>query len=152
MKKNLGALWLAVIVAVLASAVRGTGAVRATEITLVSAEAVFETTTNDKDHDSLVTVTVKRGNTVIAAASNIGGHWNDHSTHAVNLDVGGGWTRSELASRTKTELSMATNGNDKWEFNYVLRLNWSDGTRTEQRFDGLVLTQDDPFKALAVGL
>jgi hypothetical protein len=121
-------------------------------VTLASAEAVFETTTNDKDHDSIVSVTVKRGNTVIAVANNIGGHWNDHTTHNVALDVGGGWTRDNLTSRTKTELSFSTNGNDKWEFNYILRLTWSDGTTTEARYNGQVLTQDDSFRSYAVSL
>src|SRR5262245_50125116 len=90
--------------------------------TLSSAEAVFDTLDNDKDHDTLVTVTVKRGNTIIAAASNVGGHWNDHSSHTVALDVGSGWGRDQLESRTKTDLFISTNGNDKWEFNYTLRL------------------------------
>src|SRR5881227_845725 len=93
------------------------------EVTMVSAEAVFETTTNDKDHDSYVAITVKRGNTVIASSSDIGGHWNDHSTHNVTLNIGKGWARSDLKDRTKTELSFSTNGNDKWEYNYILRLN-----------------------------
>jgi hypothetical protein len=122
------------------------------DVTLVSAEAVFETTTNDKDHDSIVSVTVKRGNTVIASSNNTGGHWNDHTTHNVALDVGSGWTRDDLKSRTKTELSFSTNGNDKWEFNYILRLTWSDGTTTEARYNGQVLTQDDPFRSYAVSL
>jgi hypothetical protein len=122
------------------------------DVTMVSAEAVFETTTNDKDHDSIVSIAVKRGNTVIAASSNTQGHWNDHTTHAVTLDVGGGWKRDDLKSRTKTELSFSTNGNDKWEFNYVLRITWSDGTVTENRFNGQVLTQDDGFRSYVVAL
>jgi hypothetical protein len=120
--------------------------------TLVSAEAVFETTTNDKDHDSIVSISVKVGNSVIASSSNTDGHWNDHTTHNVALDIGQGWTRDALQSRTKTELSFSTNGNDKWEFNYVLRLTWSDGTTTENRYNGQVLTQDDRFRSYVVSL
>ena len=122
------------------------------DVTLDSAEAVFETTSNDKDHDSLVTITVKKGNTVIAVANNVGGHFNNNSRHSFNLDVGGGWARAQLAQATKTELSFSTNGNDKWEFNYILRLTWSDGTSTEMRRNGQVLTQDDTFRSYAVGL
>lgn len=130
-----------------------TATVRASSaVTMVSAEAVFDTTTNDKDHDSVVSIVVKRGNTVIAASANTEGHWNDHTTHAVTLDIGGGWTRDDLANRTKTELSFSTNGNDKWEFNYVLRITWSDGTTTENRYNGQVLTQDDSFRSYVVAL
>jgi hypothetical protein len=124
----------------------------ANDATLVSAEAVFETTTNDKDHDSVVSIAVKVGNTVIAASSNTQGHWNDHSTHAITLDIGSGWKRNDLSARTKTELSFSTNGNDKWEFNYVLRLRWSDGTTTENRYNGQVLTQDDGFRSYVVSI
>ena len=122
------------------------------EATLVSAEAVFETTTNDKDHDSIVSIAVKVGNSVIASSSNTDGHWNDHTNHSVTLDIGSGWKRSDLQSRTKTELSFSTNGNDKWEFNYILRLTWSDGTTTENRYNGQVLTQDDRFRSYVVAL
>jgi hypothetical protein len=122
------------------------------QVTMVSAEAVFETTTNDKDHDSYVTISVKCGNTVIASSNNSGGHWNDHSNHAVALDIGQGWSKEMLKSRTKTELSFSTNGNDKWEFNYVLLLHWSDGTTTENRYNGQVLAQDDAFRSYVVGL
>jgi hypothetical protein len=125
---------------------------RAQEATLVSAEAVFETLDNDKDHDSIVCVAVKNGNTVIASSCNTGGHWNDHTDHTVALDVGSGWTRSSLSGHTKTELSFSTNGNDKWEFNYILRLSWSDGNTTEVRYNGQVLTQDDRYRSYAVSL
>lgn len=124
----------------------------AQDATLVSAEAVFETLDNDKDHDSIVCITVKSGNTVAASSCNTQGHWNDHTNHTVSLDVGSGWTRSALSSRAKTELSFSTNGNDKWEFNYILRLTWSDGNTTEVRYNGQVLTQDDRYRSYAVGL
>ena len=140
---------------VLAGVVFATGAVKqghSGEVTLDSVEAVFETLDNDKDHDSIVCIAVKNGNTVIASSCNTGGHWNDHSNHTVSLDVGSGWTRNSLSGRTKTELSFATNGNDKWEFNYVLRLNWSDGNPTEVRYNGQTLTQDDRFRSYAVSL
>jgi hypothetical protein len=148
MKTTFKLLALVAVMAVTASS----GVRAADPVTLSSAEAVFQTTSNDKDHDSLVTITVKRGNTIIAVANNIGGHFNDGSTHNVNLDVGGGWTRDNLTSRTKTELSFSTNGSDKWEFNYLIRLNWSDGTTTEQRWNGQVLTDDDRFRSYAISL
>ncbi len=107
--------------------------IHAQDATLVSAEAVFETLDNGKDHDSIVCIAVKNGNTV-------------------SLDIRSGSTRSALAGRTKTELPFSTNGNDKWEFDYVLRLIWSDGNSTEVRYNGQVLTQDDRYRSYTVSL
>jgi hypothetical protein len=42
-------------------------------VKLDSAEAIFETLDNDKDHDSIVCIAVKNGNTVIASTCNTGG-------------------------------------------------------------------------------
>jgi len=84
---------------VLTGVVFATGAVKQAhsgEVTLASAEAVFETLDNDKDHDSIVCIAVKNGNTVIASSCNTGGHWNDHSNHTVSLDVGCSRTRRPL--------------------------------------------------------
>ncbi len=148
MKRHLY-LWI-IVVTVLFSAIGKLA--RAQDVTLASAEAVFETLDNDKDHDSAVCIAVKKGNTVVASSCNSEGHWNDHTNHTVALDVGNGWTRTALSGRTKTELSFSTNGNDKWEFNYILRLVWSDGNTTEVRYNGQVLTQDDRFHSYAVSL
>ena len=143
--------WLLTLIAALSAGLT-VGPLHAQDATLVSAEAVFETLDNDKDHDSIVCIAVKNGNTVIASSCNTEGHWNDHSNHTVSLDIGTGWTRSALAGRTKTELTFSTNGNDKWEFNYVLRLIWSDGNSTEVRYNGQVLTQDDRYRSYTVSL
>src|SRR5260370_16870595 len=112
------------------------------EVKLDSAEAIFETLDNDKDHDSIVCIAVKNGNTVIASSCNSGGHWNDHSNHTVSLDVGSGWTRSALSGRTKTELSFSTNGNDKLQFNYLLRLNSSHHNPPDARYNDQPLPHD----------
>ena len=117
---------------------------------LASAEAVFETTDNDKDHDSIATIAVKHRNTVIASSSNTGGRWNDHTDHTVGLDTAPGWVRSALSGRTKSELSFSTNGNDKWEFNYVLRLVWDDGTTTENRYNDQFLDAGRSLSQLCV--
>ena len=145
-------IWRTLLVAALALTTLTIKEAHAQDAMLVSAEAVFETLGNDKDHDSVVCIAVKNGNTVIASSCNTEGHWNDHTDHTVALDIGSGWTRSALSGHTKTELSFSTNGNDKWEFNYVLRLKWSDGNTTEVRYGGQVLTQDDRFRSYAVTL
>src|SRR5262249_22578285 len=103
----------------------------------------FDTTTNDKDHDTYLDVSVynNRG-MLIAQLTGIGGHWNDHSTNVVNLDLKNKIKRSDVPAGRVT-LTIHPNGNDKWEFNYHVDLNYSDGSVTEKAWSGKVLTQDN---------
>ena len=49
---------------------------------IVSVDATFDTTTNDKDHDTYLDVKVYNNrNVLVAEKRGIGGHWNDHSTN-----------------------------------------------------------------------
>jgi len=115
----------------------------AQDATVSNVSATFDTTTNDKDHDTYLDVTVynNRG-TIIAQKTGIGGHWNDHSTHVVALDLKNALHKSEIPGGTIT-LTIHPNGNDKWEFNFHIDLTYSDGSVTEKAWEGGVLTQDD---------
>lgn len=122
----------------------------AEEPTLTSVECVFKTTTNDKDHDTVVDVTLKRSDdTVVADKGGISGHYNDHSTHHVALQVRGSSKRNEMNGST-LNVHISPNGNDKWEFDLDLELKWSDGSKAQKSFNGNVLTQDDPTMSVAV--
>lgn len=115
----------------------------ADEPVIVSVTATFDTTTNDKDHDTYLDVSVfnNRG-TLIATKSGIGGHWNDHSTNVVGLDLRNALKKSEVPAGT-VKLAIHPNGNDKWEFNYHIEIAYSDGTTyTRKDWDGKVLAQD----------
>lgn len=114
------------------------------DVHLISASATFDTTTNDKDHDTLLDITVLNNQGVVAFnKTGVGGHWNDHSTSVVSLDLKNALRKSEISSGA-VRLDIHPNGNDKWEFNYHVNLSFSDNSMAEHRFDGKVLTQDNP--------
>ena len=105
--------------------------------------ATFDTTTNDKDHDTYLDVSVFNNQGIlIAQKTGIGGHWNDHSTHVVSLDLKNALGKSKVPGG-RVDLAIHTNGNDKWEFNYHIDITYSDQSVTEKGWSGKVLTQDD---------
>lgn len=111
---------------------------------VVSVDATFDTTTNDKDHDTYLDVKIYNNrNVLVAEKKGIGGHWNDHSTNTVALDLKNTIKKSDLPAG-KARLDIHPNGNDKWEFNYHVTITYSDSSVTEKRWDGKVLTQDNP--------
>jgi len=110
---------------------------------VTSVTATFDTTTNDKDHDTLLDVAVSNDKgTLIANKTGIGGHWNDHSTNSVVLDVKNALRKSETPAGS-VRLDIHPNGNDKWEFNYHIDITYADGSVTERHWDGKVLAQDN---------
>lgn len=109
---------------------------------LVSAEVRFETLGNDKDHDTYANVEVLRSDGYKAASAyDIGGHYNDHSSHTVGLQV----FPSDAASLAGAtfRIWINTNGNDKWEFRPTLTLNFDDHSQRVVPLGDMVLTQDD---------
>jgi hypothetical protein len=114
---------------------------------------IFNTTTNDKDHDTYLNVSLNvhdfKDNTdyYLAKKDGIEGHWNNNSTNTVTLDLAGNYDLEEYKSAFM-KLHISPNGNDKWEFNYIVRITYvdeSNQSRTlEKEFDGKVLTQDNP--------
>ena len=108
-----------------------------------SVSATFDTTTNDKDHDTYLDVAVyNNGGVLIADKTGIGGHWNDHTTNVVSLDLKNALSKPDVPAGA-VRLDIHPNGNDKWEFNYHIDITWSDNSVTEKRWDGKVLTQDN---------
>src|ERR1051325_11700406 len=91
---------------------------------LTGVTAVFDTTTNDKDHDTYLDVFVynNRG-TLIAQKKGIGGHWNDHSSNSVALDLTNTVRKSQVPAG-RVRLVIHPNGNDKWEFDYHVELTY----------------------------
>jgi hypothetical protein len=109
---------------------------------LVSAEIRFDTLGNDKDHDTYANVEVLRSDGYKAASAyNIGGHYNDHSSHTVGLQV----FPADAASLSGAVLHIwiNTNGNDKWEFRPTLLLRFDDRSEREVPLGNMTLTQDD---------
>ena len=120
-----------------------TTTVQADEPVVTSVTATFDTTTNDKDHDTYLDVSVYNNrNVLIAQKTGIGGHWNDHSTNTVTLDLKNALKKSQIPAGN-VRLAIHPNGNDKWEFNYHIDITYSDDSVTEKNWDGKVLTQDN---------
>lgn len=108
-----------------------------------SVVATFDTTTNDKDHDTYLDVSVfNNAGVLIASKTGIGGHWNDHSTNVVALDLKNALPKDQIPSGT-VRLDIHPNGNDKWEFNYHIDISYADNSVTQRGWDGKVLTQDN---------
>ena len=116
-------------------------------------EVVFYTTNNDKDHDTYLDVSLNihdfndNIDSYLAKKDGIGGHWNNNSTNTVTLDLAGDYDL-EKYKNAFIKLHISPNGNDKWEFNYTVRITYVDEngeshTLTKD-FNGKVLTQDNP--------
>ena len=113
----------------------------------------FNTTTNDKDHDTYLDVYLNfhdyQDNTdyYIAKKTGIGGHWNDHSSNVITLDLSGKYDL-ENYKNAFMKLHISPNGNDKWEFDYIVNITYVDennNSRTlTKEYKGKVLTQDNP--------
>jgi hypothetical protein len=122
---------------------KGEKRISADEPYVISVSAQFDTTTNDKDHDTLLDVSVFNNTGIlIAQKTGIGGHWNDHTSAVVSLDLKNALGKSKVPAG-RVDLAIHPNGNDKWEFNYHIDIVYSDSSVTEKPFNGKVLTQDN---------
>ena len=140
MKRAFGMMIVSVVVAI---PIGGHSLKAAEDPELTSVVATFDTTTNDKDHDTYLDVHVYNNRGVlIAQKTGIGGHWNDHSTNEVGLDLVNRVKKSDVPAG-RVRLTIHPNGNDKWEFNYHVTLTYGDDSATQKGWDGLVLTQDN---------
>jgi hypothetical protein len=115
---------------------------------LIAVSVTFDTTSNDKDHDTLLDVTVynNRGK-LLGRSTGISGHWNDHSRDEIGLNLVNRLTRDDIPGGRLT-LTIHPNGNDKWEFNAHVTLTFDDESEIEKTFNGKVLTQDNPSVTL----
>jgi methionine-rich copper-binding protein CopC len=118
----------------------------AQEPTLTSAEAKFDTTTDNKDQQTKLDVYVKTSDGhEIAKAEGNEGRWNKNSTHTVTLQVEGNPTKGEVADGTVT-LTLHPQRRNKWSFNYKVTLKFSDDTFITKDFKGCYLTEHDPAR------
>src|SRR5690242_10690703 len=86
---------------------------RSGEPYIIGVSATFDTTTNDKDHDTNLDVSVtNNAGVLIAQKTGISGHWNDHSTHVVALDLQNTLSKPDVPAGG-VRLDIHPNGNDK---------------------------------------
>ena len=111
------------------------------EPTLVGANITFHTNDEDKDNDTLVSVSVQKGATVAARIEDRFQHFNDHSDAGpFDLLVVNPLTRDQLKTGNM-KIAIKPNGNDTWRFNFFLDLRFSDGSHLFARASRLQLTE-----------
>lgn len=112
---------------------------------LVAAIASFHTNDDDKDSDTIVSVTVSGPGSTVAQAGGIGGHFDDGSNNGpFALAVVGPIAPAQIPTCTTT-VHIDPNGHDTWNFNYVLDLVFDDVNpplHVRKVFNGLSLNQD----------
>jgi hypothetical protein len=113
--------------------------------TLVNANITFHTNDEDKDDDTVVSVSVRNGPTIAAQITDRFQHFNDHSDAGpFDLEIVTPLTRDDLKTGFIVHLEIKPNGNDTWRFNFFLDLRFSDGSHLFGRASRLQLTQDFP--------
>ncbi len=102
--------------------------------TLVSGNVDFNTTDDDKDDDTRVTVYIKSGGNTYAQWSGTEGHWDNNSHHGpYGLSMTSTIRKDQLIGAGQAVLIESPNGHDEWHFNWTVILNFSDGT--SKRYD-----------------
>jgi hypothetical protein len=113
--------------------------------TLVNAAITFTTLTDNKDHDTFLSVQVKDSrNRIAAQTSGFFGEFGDQSSITLPLKVRtkSTWDSLENGSGTVT-ITITPNGNDTWNFAYELVLNYSDEDSGFHVNPGTSLNQDN---------
>ena len=104
----------------------------------------FDTTSDDKDDDTVLSVALKnKSGTVVAKAGGITGHWDNNSTNFVTLFITLQSTRKQLDGTSSLEVHIEPNGNDTWAFNCIVIVSFSDGIQTQATFNDHWLSQDN---------
>jgi hypothetical protein len=111
--------------------------------TLVNANITFHTNDEDKNDDTVVSVSVRRYATIAAQITDRFQHFNDHSDAGpFDLEIVTPFTRDELKTGGFiVNLEITPNGNDTWRFNFFLDLRFSDGSHLFGRASRLQLTE-----------
>src|ERR1035438_279632 len=85
--------------------------------TLTSVQVKFDTTTDNKNPDSLLDVYIKTNHGhEIAKSEGNRGVWDNNSTHTLTLEVEGVKTREQVRDGN-VALAFHPHGADKWNFN-----------------------------------
>lgn len=123
------------------------------DYTLKSAEITFETPDrgDNKDDDTAVSVEVVaiKGDDTTPIANKVdfagkNDEFKNNSTRSFGLDVQNRIKKGDM-NRLSTTITIKPNGNDRWIFNYTLKLTFEQGNDTKvvsQKVSGVILDQD----------
>src|SRR5262245_58771209 len=119
---------------------------------LTHASVRFHTNGNDKDDNSHVTITVRDNDgLIVARLDDDFGHFNNDSDNGpFSLEILNPAEKASMGAGTVTA-RIDPHGDDEWDFNFSLRLRFSDGTTIACENDGLALNQDRQQQTFGLG-
>ena len=97
-----------------------------------SINITFITTTDDKDWNSFIRFQLQSadGSWMGTGEGTFGGRFPNGSTYSYYMGLGGNYS-DWLLTNSYLYMFMAPVGNDTWNFNWILRVNFTDGTYRE---------------------
>lgn len=109
----------------------------------------YFTTDDDKDHDTVVGISVDSGAVLMGATSAGGGQtWGDHSTNAVGVPVANG-VENYACEHGRLGITIHPNGDDEWHFGVELFLTYAGNGWRRIRWNGVNLAEDRPSVLLS---
>jgi hypothetical protein len=109
---------------------------------LVNATAVFVTTDDDKDHDTSVSILVRRDNgEIVARLDDVTGYFANGSTKTFPIKiVPSAPSRGQVLNGTTTVV-ISPNGHDTWRFDYTLKLEFHGNPPVDKEYKAVVLNE-----------
>ena len=118
---------------------------------LTNCKITFNTLDDDKDFDTLLTISVRdHNNTLAAYTSNTYGCFHDeHPNGPYALEIRNPSTKESLQNGT-INLNVNPVGNDTWRFNFTLNLIFSDGSSLSASANNIELNEDNTNITLGI--
>ena len=111
---------------------------------LVAVSVIIRTLRKDKDHDTLLDISVLDHEGILVAEKRaIGGHWIEKTSYLISLDIKN--TPTKVSLKCSTLFKIHPNGRDEWHFNADVMLFFSDGTSAFLKLKELALSNDTLF-------
>jgi hypothetical protein len=114
----------------------------------------FQTTGDDKDQDTVLTVSFLHNNVAWASfqppdtgvheTNSLGGSQDDYSDGKTTPWIAvpyKGTILKDIIPQSTTRVHIEPNGHDTWRFNYWVRIQYSDGSVQDYHFDGHALSE-----------
>ncbi len=112
-------------------------------VKLAAASVTFHTNDDKKDFDTHVTITVRDSNGSVAARiSDDFGEFKDHSDSGPFELLIENASSFELLQAGNVELRIDPVGDDRWRFNFVVDLRFTDGSHLTSSAEGHDMDQD----------
>jgi hypothetical protein len=118
--------------------------------TLTKVSITFKTHNDNKDHDTILSVAIKNKVSLflsqdLAGGDNLGGdkEFKDPSSESFDLVLKSDKLTVKDVTLPLVNIHIQPNGHDRWIFDYVVTLQFSDGSSFSSHKDGIILDQDN---------